>query len=84
MERLAIETDDKLERLRAAWFARLDETDKTNAQNRYRTGLLKLAYSYARLLILSYGFQLAFGKNEADDNPFLIRVRAFLFSAFLS
>ncbi|ETW82984.1 hypothetical protein HETIRDRAFT_383013, partial [Heterobasidion irregulare TC 32-1] len=73
LERLAIETDDKLERLRAAWFARLDETDKTNAQNRYRTGLLKLAYSYARLLTLSYGFQHAFGKNEADDNPFLIR-----------
>lgn len=44
-------------------------------QNCFRTGLLRLAYSYSRLIALSYGFQHAFGKNEGkDENPFLMRV----------
>lgn len=46
----------------------------SNVQNRFRVGLLKLAYSYSRLVALSYGFQHAFGKRDAEDNPFLTRV----------
>jgi hypothetical protein len=34
---------------------------------------LKLAFSYARLISLSYGFQHSFGKNDVDENPFLLR-----------
>jgi hypothetical protein len=45
-----------------------------NPQNSFRTGLLKLAFPYARLVALSYGFQHAFGKNHTDENPFLLRV----------
>jgi hypothetical protein len=49
----------------------------TDPQNRFRSGLLKLAISYARLVALSFGFQHAFGKNNADENPFLMRVSDF-------
>jgi len=35
-----------------------------------------LAYSYARLVALSFGFQHAFGKNNTDENPFLTRCLA--------
>jgi hypothetical protein len=52
----------------------LEQTDLTDPQNRFRSGLLKLAYSYARLVVLSFGFQHAFGKNNQDENPFLNRV----------
>ena len=47
----------------------------TDPQNSFRTGLLRLAYPYARLIALSYGFQHAFGKGHTDENPFLQRVR---------
>ncbi|PPQ69168.1 hypothetical protein CVT26_003542 [Gymnopilus dilepis] len=73
-ERIATETDDELQALRNRWFSVLEHTDMTDPQNRFRTGLLRLAYSYARLVALSYGFQHAFGKNEGkDENPFLMR-----------
>lgn len=55
-------------------MARLEKTDQTDPQNRFRSGLLRLAYSYARLVALSFGFQHAFGKNNVDENPFLERV----------
>lgn len=57
------------------WFSRLAKTDMTDPQNCLRTGVLRLAYSYARLVALSFGFQHAFGKNDGtDENPFLLRV----------
>lgn len=34
-----------------------------------------MAYSYARLVALAFGFQHAFGKGHTDENPFLKRVR---------
>jgi len=75
-EALATQADDDLQRLKAKWFAILDQTDMTDPQNCFRTGLLRLAYSYARLIALSYGFQHAFGKSDGqDENPFLMRVR---------
>ncbi|PPR05790.1 hypothetical protein CVT24_006845 [Panaeolus cyanescens] len=74
-ERIATETDDELKALQDRWFAAIREnTDMSDPQNRFRTGLLRLAYSYSRLIALSYGFQHAFGKNDGiDENPFLMR-----------
>ncbi|KAA1467573.1 hypothetical protein DENSPDRAFT_901490 [Dentipellis sp. KUC8613] len=73
LQELATEYDDKLQRLRDSWFERLAQTDLNDVQNRFRIGLLRLAYSYARLVALAYGFQHAFGKKETDENPFLAR-----------
>ena len=70
---IATETDDELQNLGDRWFAILDKTDQTDPQNRFRTGLLRLAYSYSRLVALSFGFQHAFGKNNTEDH-FLTRV----------
>ncbi|KII89885.1 hypothetical protein PLICRDRAFT_108635 [Plicaturopsis crispa FD-325 SS-3] len=72
-EKIAIETDDDLVSLGDRWFKCLEQGDTTNPQFCFRTGLLRLAYSYARLLALSFGFQHAFGKNNTDENPFLLR-----------
>ncbi|TFK27196.1 hypothetical protein FA15DRAFT_666700 [Coprinopsis marcescibilis] len=75
-EAIATETDDELQQLQEKWFSILRTTDLTEPQNRFRTGLLRLAYSYARLIALSYGFQHAFGKTDGqDENPFLTRCR---------
>ncbi|KAJ7158827.1 hypothetical protein C8R46DRAFT_957558 [Mycena filopes] len=75
-EAVASETDEELKRLQTKWQAILDQTDMTDPQNKFRSGLLKLAYSYARLVALSLGFQHAFGKNHTDENPFLNRCLA--------
>ncbi|KAG5354121.1 hypothetical protein C0989_007482 [Termitomyces sp. Mn162] len=72
-ERIATETDDVLKRLAAKWNAILEQGDMSDPQNSFRTGLIQLAYPYARLVALSYGFQHAFGKNHTDENPFLKR-----------
>jgi len=71
---LATETDDKLENLRQQWFSKFKQTDSNEPQNRFRIGLLRLAYSYARLVALAYGFQHAFRKSNTDENPFVKRV----------
>lgn len=73
-EAISTATDDELKALGDRWFALLETTDMSVPQNRFRTGLLRLAYSYSRLIALSYGFQHAFGKNTTDENPFLNRV----------
>jgi len=73
-EKLAAETDDELKRLMEEWSKVIKEnTDQNNLQSKFRTCLLKVAYSYGRLVVLSYGFQHAFGKNNTDENPFLMR-----------
>ncbi|KAJ7707789.1 hypothetical protein B0H17DRAFT_1034038 [Mycena rosella] len=72
-EAVAAETDEELKRLADKWRLVLDQTDTTDPQNRFRSGLLKLALNYARLVALSFGFQHAFGKNNTDENPFLMR-----------
>ena len=76
-EKLATETDDQLVALSEKWFAILATTDMSDPQNRFRTGLLRLAYSYGRLIALSFGFQHHFSKNHTIENPFFLRVRAF-------
>ena len=51
----------------------LDQTDMSDEQNCVRTGLLRLAFPYARLVALSFGFQ--FGKHSTEGhNPFFMRV----------
>ncbi|KAJ7592760.1 hypothetical protein C8J56DRAFT_482308 [Mycena floridula] len=71
-EDLAIATDEELQALGKKWFTLLEQTDMTNVQNRFRTGLLRLAFSYSRLFALSFGFQ--YGKSFKDDeNPFFLR-----------
>ncbi|KAG6888923.1 hypothetical protein C0995_004936 [Termitomyces sp. Mi166 len=72
-EKIATETDDALKQLAAKWNAILEQGDLSDPQNSFRTGLIQLAYPYARLVALSYGFQHAFGKNHSNENPFLKR-----------
>ncbi|OSX58940.1 hypothetical protein POSPLADRAFT_1049102 [Postia placenta MAD-698-R-SB12] len=50
------------------------EANTGDQQSHFRTGLLKLAFSYARLSVLPVGFQYSFGKAAAtDEGPFLWR-----------
>ena len=69
-----METDDEIQALQKEWMGIIEQTDMSDSQNRFRAGLLRLAWSYARLAVLSYGFQHAFGRTNADENPFLMRV----------
>ncbi|KAJ3815156.1 hypothetical protein F5876DRAFT_72296 [Lentinula aff. lateritia] len=72
--KIAAETDEEFLALQTKWFPILDENvDKNDPPGHFRLGLLKLAFGYARLIVLSYGFQHAFGKNSSNDNPFLDR-----------
>ncbi len=76
--RVATEADKELLELQEKWMAHLNQTDLSDPQNYFRIGLLKLAFSYARLVALSFGFQHVFSKKYDVENPFLIRVRPFL------
>lgn len=73
---LASEADDQLARLWETWIARIRELHLTDPQSCFRTGLLRLAFSYARLSVLSVGFQRAFSKAGSGELPFLWRVRS--------
>ncbi|CCM01416.1 uncharacterized protein FIBRA_03467 [Fibroporia radiculosa] len=67
------ETDDRLAHLWETWAPRVRKAN-TDGQSHFRTGLLKLAYSYARLTVLSVGFQHTFGKSSSTTEvPFLWR-----------
>ncbi|EIW84080.1 hypothetical protein CONPUDRAFT_99848 [Coniophora puteana RWD-64-598 SS2] len=72
-EQIASQTDDEIQQLLAYWMRRLEQTDQTNLLNSFRTGLLKLGFSYARLVALSTGLQHASSKTSFEDNPFLLR-----------
>lgn len=75
LEELATETDEELQQIAKKWFAILDQTDMTDEQNCFRTGLLRFAFPYARLVALSFGFQ--FGKHSTEgENPFFMRCLA--------
>ncbi|KAE9407827.1 hypothetical protein BT96DRAFT_85827 [Gymnopus androsaceus JB14] len=72
--KIAAETDEEFLELQRKWHPILDENvDNNDRIGAFRLGLLNLAFAYARLVVLSYGFQHAFGKNSSDDNPFLER-----------
>ncbi|KAL0064811.1 hypothetical protein AAF712_008208 [Marasmius tenuissimus] len=76
-EELAINTDEELQQLQQKWWPILHaNVDMQDPQGVFRIGLLKLAYSYSRLIALSYGFQHAFGKNannNQNEKSFLMR-----------
>jgi hypothetical protein len=77
-EQLASQTDDQLANLKSHWLQVLEQnTDPQDRHSRFRTGLIKLAYSYARMVSLSHGFQRLSGKN-LDENPFIHRVCVFV------
>lgn len=73
--KLAIDADDELCRLRDLWSARLKaNVHPGDVQGVFRNELLILAYNYARLCVLSFGFQHAFGKGGSDPRVFVERV----------
>ena len=62
-----------------SWNPIICATKTDDPQFRFRVGLLRLAYSYARLSVLSVGFQHTFGKVSSNSEvPFLWRVSAIL------
>lgn len=71
---MASETDDELARLWVHWCGLLREhNDPSDIQGNFRSGLLRLAYSYARMSVLSFGFQYAFGKTSVGQDVTLLR-----------
>ncbi|KAI0031195.1 hypothetical protein K488DRAFT_12737, partial [Vararia minispora EC-137] len=64
IELVASDFDDRIEATRRQWFELLKDTDQSDRLNRFRTGLLKLGYSYGRLIVLSYGFQNSFTSRK--------------------
>ena len=78
---LSSETDEILVTKEKEWSERLrQKTDPSDPQGRFRNSLLKLAYQYSRLTVLSFGFQHSFGKGGAgtsDQVSFFDRVRLF-------
>jgi hypothetical protein len=73
LTQLATETDDELASVGDHWFKQLDEFKKPNL---FRNGLLKMVFSYSRLLVLSFGLQHA-KEDYLDENSFLMRVSNF-------
>ncbi|KAI0091326.1 hypothetical protein BDY19DRAFT_886393 [Irpex rosettiformis] len=70
---LAAETDDQLARLWEQWLNLLREnTDPSDVLSNFRNRLLRLAYSYARMSVLSFGFQYAFGKTSVGQDVTLL------------
>lgn len=69
---IASETDDELARVGVHWFHQLDRIEPKSAMFIFRTGLLKMAFSYARLIALSSGLQHA-KEDCLDENSFLMR-----------
>jgi hypothetical protein len=75
VEKLASEMDDNVVALKNYWLTIFTKnTDLTDLKTQFRTGLVMLAYSYARLAALSFGLQYLSTKNNLEDNPFVTRV----------
>ncbi|THH29923.1 hypothetical protein EUX98_g4273 [Antrodiella citrinella] len=61
---VASDTDDALARLWETWTSILTRQNVSkDAQYKFRNGLLRLTYSYARLTTLSFGFQYGFAQR---------------------
>ncbi|KAL7279089.1 hypothetical protein ACG7TL_006927 [Trametes sanguinea] len=58
--------DDKLANLGETWLARIKEANFEGIICEFRTSLLKLAYSYARMTVLSFAFQHTFGRETSQ------------------
>jgi hypothetical protein len=83
LRKLACDTDEELQHLANKWFTILDAIPYPDNQTRFRTGLLRLAYNYARLCCLSYGFHYAFSKKNVDETTLFNRVRITSFQIVL-
>lgn len=70
---IATQTDDELATVGDKWFKLLDEFGTSTPLLIFRTGLLKMAFSYSRLVALSFGLQHA-KEDHWDENSFLMRV----------
>ncbi|KZT73649.1 hypothetical protein DAEQUDRAFT_721712 [Daedalea quercina L-15889] len=75
LEQIASEIDDRLAALEESWKPILYKDARTDdPQCHFRADLLRLAYAYARLSVLSVGFQHSFGKaTPSTESPFLWR-----------
>ncbi|PCH42434.1 hypothetical protein WOLCODRAFT_120564 [Wolfiporia cocos MD-104 SS10] len=75
LAQVAKEYDDRLAHLWETWIPRVRAASRPDdKQAQFRSGLLKLAFSYARLSVLSVGFQHSFGKaTPTSEVPFLWR-----------
>ncbi|KAI9000635.1 hypothetical protein BD414DRAFT_8317 [Trametes punicea] len=58
--------DDKLANLGETWLARIREANFEGVVCEFRTSLLKLAYFYARMTVLSFAFQHTFGRERSQ------------------
>ncbi|KAI0768144.1 hypothetical protein BD413DRAFT_479831 [Trametes elegans] len=63
---IASSFDDRLAKLGDTWLARIQEANFHGLQCEFRTSLLKVAYSYARMTVLSFAFQHAFGRDKSQ------------------
>ncbi|THH27370.1 hypothetical protein EUX98_g6816 [Antrodiella citrinella] len=70
---VASDTDDRLAHLWETWIARIRQHDPNTAHSKFRNSLLRLAYSYARLTALAFGFQYDFAKNPHGNDSLLWR-----------
>lgn len=78
LRQLAVETDEELRQLEDKWFGIILASATPDKHARFRVGLLRLAYSYARLCCLSYGFHYAFSKKNVDETQLFDRVNKVL------
>ena len=81
---IASQVDDELAQTWNVWIERIQKhTDPTDRQSNFRTGLLRLAFSYGRTTVLSWGFQYAFGKSSLGrDVDLLNRACGYFFFAY--
>lgn len=78
----ATKTDDMLARLWETWAARLREEKKDTLCFEFRTNLLKVAISYARVTVVSFAFWHKFGQDASQgfNDAFFWRATISLFS----
>ncbi|CDO74907.1 hypothetical protein BN946_scf184988.g14 [Trametes cinnabarina] len=63
---IASNFDDKLANLGETWLTRIKEANFEGVVCEFRTSLLKLAYSYGRMTVLSFAFQHTFGRETSQ------------------
>ncbi|KAI0833291.1 hypothetical protein BC628DRAFT_1424797 [Trametes gibbosa] len=64
--KIASSYDDKLAKLGETWLSRIKGAGFQGVACEGRTGLLKLAYNYARMTVLSFAFQHTFGRETSQ------------------
>lgn len=70
----ASDTDDGVRQLGEHWFNRLEEFEEEKTEIwSFRTELLRMAYAYGRLVVLSTGLKHA-KEGQLDERTFMMRV----------